>query len=278
MEVYVARKAGFCFGVKRAINLAQDTAKEANGVYTLGPLIHNPQAVEELRQSGIESIGSLEEMDGGRLVIRSHGITLSEMEEIKRRGIDFVDATCPFVRKAQEHVRRLAEEGYFIVIVGDRDHPEVKGLVSYGGDDVVAIKGVEEIEAIPRKNRVGVVAQTTQTIDTLKRVVEALLPRVSELRIYNTICNATSERQRESLELARKVDCMVVVGGYNSANTNRLASMCRAIQPRTYHVEVAGELRPEWFQGIRRVGVTAGASTPQWIIDEVVERIKGMGS
>ena len=278
MEIYVARRAGFCFGVKRAMGIARNTAQEGGRVYTLGPLIHNPQAVEELERSGIVNVDDLNEVDGGRLIIRSHGITLSEMAEIEKRGIEFVDATCPFVKKAQEHVKRLAEEGYFVVIVGDKDHPEVKGLVSYGGSEVIAIKGVEEIDEVPRRRRIGVVAQTTQRVEVLKGVAEALIPRASELRIYNTICNATTVRQEESVELAKKVDCMIVVGGYNSANTNRLARLCREIQERTYHIEVADEIRPEWLRGVRRVGITAGASTPQWIIDEVVERVREMGS
>lgn len=278
MEIYVARRAGFCFGVKRAMGIARNTAQGSERVYTLGPLIHNPQAVEELKRSGIVSVGDIRDVEGGKLIIRSHGVTLGEMEEIGRRGVEFVDATCPFVKKAQDHVKRLAEEGYFVVIVGDRNHPEVKGLVSYGGSEVMAIGGVEEVGEVPRKRRIGVVAQTTQPIDVLKKVVEALIPRVSELRVYNTICNATAVRQEESVELARKVDCMIVVGGYNSANTNRLAELCREIQERTYHIEVADEIRPEWLKGVERVGITAGASTPQWIIDEVVERIKALGS
>lgn len=278
MEIYVASRAGFCFGVKRAMSIARHTAEKGGRVYTLGPLIHNPQAVEELRRSGIVSVDSIEDGEGGKLIIRSHGVTIQEMEEIERKGIEFVDATCPFVKRAQEHVKRLAEAGYFIVIVGDRDHPEVKGLVSYGGSGVMAIKGVDEVEGVPRRNRIGVVAQTTQTVDVLKKVVEALIPRVSELRVYNTICNATAVRQEESVELARKVDCMIVVGGYNSANTNRLARLCREIQERTYHIEVADEIRPEWLEGMRKVGITAGASTPQWIIDKVVERIREIGS
>lgn len=278
MEIFVAKAAGFCFGVKRAISMAYNATKRSSkGVYTLGPLIHNPQVVKDLESSGVVVIDCLEDVKDGSVVIRSHGVTFSEMEEIKEKGLDFIDATCPFVKKAQNHVEDLSREGYFVLIVGEKDHPEVKGLTSYAMGEVLVINGPDEVDRVPKKKRIGIVAQTTQSIENLKGVVNGLLLFASELRVHNTICNATAIRQKESVELAKEVECMIVVGGYNSANTNRLVRMCRDILVKTYHIEVAEEIRPEWLEGIRRVGITAGASTPPWIIEEVVERVRGIG-
>lgn len=278
MEIFIAKTAGFCFGVKRAISIAYNAARESSeSVYTLGPLIHNPQVVKDLEKSGVVVIDCLEDMKEGSVIIRSHGVTFSEMEEIKSKRLDFVDATCPFVKKAQNHVKELSREGYFILIVGEKDHPEVKGLASYAGRDVLVINGVEELDMIPKKKRIGIVAQTTQSIENLQAVTNGVLPFALELRIYNTICNATAVRQKEATELAEKIECMIVVGGYNSANTNRLVRMCRDILEKTYHIEVASEIKPEWLEGVKRVGISAGASTPPWIIEDVVKRVREIG-
>lgn len=275
MEILVAKNAGFCFGVKRAINMAQDCAKEADGhIYTLGPIIHNPQVVQELEKSGIAKADEVGEINNGTVIVRSHGVTSHEMEVIKQKGLKVVDATCPFVKKTHEDVELLTREGYSIIVVGEKDHPEVKGILSYGGKDIIAAASVEDLKDMPRKKKIGIVAQTTQSIDNLQAVVAHCLKKASELKIFNTICNATAVRQQESIELAKQVDCMIVVGGRNSANTNRLADICRKIQPKTYHIEVPEELDQIRFNGAKRVGVTAGASTPSWIIEKVVESIR----
>jgi len=275
LEILVAKNAGFCFGVKRAINMAQDCAKEATGnIYTLGPIIHNPQVVKELEESGISKVDKVEEINNGTIIVRSHGVTSDEMKLIQEKGLEIIDATCPFVKKAHEYVELLTREGYSVIVVGEKEHPEVKGILSYGRKDIIAAASVEDLKDMPRRKKIGIVAQTTQSIENLQAVVAHCLKKASELKIFNTICNATSVRQQESIELAKQVDCMIVVGGRNSANTNRLTEICRKIQPKTYHIEVPEELNQIHFNGAKNVGITAGASTPNWIIEKVIEAIK----
>ena len=278
MEILVAKNAGFCFGVKRAINMAQDCAKEATGnIYTLGPIIHNPQVVKELEESGISKVDKVEEINNGTIIVRSHGVTSDEMKLIQEKGLEIIDATCPFVKKAHEYVELLTREGYSVIVVGEKEHPEVKGILSYGRKDIIAAASVEDLKDMPRRKKIGIVAQTTQSIENLQAVVAHCLKKASELKIFNTICNATSVRQQESIELAKQVDCMIVVGGRNSANTNRLTEICRKIQPKTYHIEVPEELKQIHFNGAKNVGITAGASTPNWIIEKVIEALKDRG-
>ena len=278
MEILIAKSSGFCFGVKRAINMAHECAdKSDEEIYTLGPIIHNPQVVKELELSQIVPRDGVDEIDKGTVIVRSHGITLQESEEIKNKGLIKIDATCPFVTKAHKIISFLSREGYSVIIVGEREHPEVQGILSYGSGDIMVAASVDEIEGMAVKGKLGIVAQTTQSIKNLQEIVAFCLDKCSELWVYNTICNATSVRQSDSSDLAQHVDCMVVVGGRNSANTNRLAEMCRRIQPKTYHVEVASEVDTSWFDGVERVGITAGASTPDWIINEVVALVKEVG-
>ena len=275
MEILVAKHAGFCFGVKRAINMAEDCAKEAEGrIYTLGPIIHNPQVVKELEKSGISAIKALDDIENGTVIIRSHGVTSDEMRIVQDKGVKVVDATCPFVKKTHEYVELLIREGYSVIVVGDKDHPEVRGILSYGGKDIMAVASVEDLKDMPRKKRIGIVAQTTQSIENLQTVVAHCLKKASELKIFNTICNATSVRQQESIELAKQVDCMIVIGGRNSANTNRLTEICRKFQPKTYHIEVPEELEKLNLNGAQKVGITAGASTPSWIIEKTIDCLR----
>ncbi|MBI5344617.1 MAG: 4-hydroxy-3-methylbut-2-enyl diphosphate reductase [Deltaproteobacteria bacterium] len=277
MEILVAKSAGFCFGVKRAINLAEKCAAGAEEeICTLGPIIHNPQAVKKLEESRIFVKKSIDDISGGTVIIRSHGIKSEEHDALKEKGLNVVDATCPFVKKAQELVSLLAKEGYSVIVAGEKEHPEVKGLISYGLKDIRVAEDPEDLSDMPRKKKIGIVAQTTLPMKKLEAIVSFCLRKASEVKVFNTICNATSIRQEESAELARKVDCMIVAGGRNSANTARLVDICRAIQPKTYHVEVASEIIPEWLSGVVSIGVTAGASTPDWIIKDVVEEIARM--
>jgi 4-hydroxy-3-methylbut-2-enyl diphosphate reductase len=274
MKVLLAKRAGFCFGVKRATQMAFEAAGIDKKTYTLGPIIHSPQVVNKLEEMGVKVLPNLDTMDCGTIIIRSHGVASHEIEEAVQKQLEIVDATCPFVKKAQEHVKSLSETGYGVVVVGDADHPEVQGIVSYGGDKVFVVGSGEEVSNLPKMNKIGVVAQTTQSFENLKNVVSECLLRGGEIRVFNTICDATAVRQEEAKELACQVDCMLVVGGFNSANTRRLAEVCAEIQPRTHHIETAAEIVPGWFEGVERVGVTAGASTPKWIIDEVMNRIE----
>lgn len=276
MKVILAKRAGFCFGVKRATQMAFEAAGMDRKTYTLGPIIHSPQVVNRLEEMGVGMLKDLRDMESGTIIIRSHGVTAEEIAEATEKKLEIIDATCPFVKKAQEHVKRLSETGYGVVVVGDADHPEVQGIVSYGGDKVYVVGSGDEVKTLPQMNKIGIVAQTTQSFENLKNVVSECLLRGGEIRVFNTICDATAVRQEEAKELASQVECMLVVGGYNSANTRRLAEVCAELQARTHHIETAAEIDPAWFDGVERVGVTAGASTPKWIIDEVVARIEAI--
>lgn len=277
MKVHVVKEAGFCFGVKRAINLAFGAAKSKNGrAYTLGPLIHNPQVVEDLEKKGVRTVKSINRKRKGTLIIRSHGIHPQTQRRIKSRGIKVVDATCPFVKKAQRMAQLLHDQGYRVAVVGEAHHPEVQGIVGYAGDSAVVINHNLPKKRFPRFKKLGVIAQTTMSIDAFKRVIAELVENTEELKVCNTICHATVRAQRATLKLAGKVDIMIVVGGHNSANTTRLAKLCRQRGTPTHHVETAGELKKAWFKDKESVGVTAGTSTPEWLIKQVVERIQSM--
>ncbi len=212
MKVLLAKRAGFCFGVKRATQMAFEAAGIDKKTYTLGPIIHSPQVVNKLEEMGVKVLNNLDTMDCGTIIIRSHGVASHEIEEAVQKQLEIVDATCPFVKKAQEHVKSLSEAGYGVVVVGDADHPEVQGIVSYGGDKVFVVGSGEEVDKLPKMNKIGVVAQTTQSFENLKNVVSECLLRGGEIRVFNTICDATAVRQEEAKELACQVDCMLVVG------------------------------------------------------------------
>ncbi len=276
IEIVVVESAGFCFGVKRAIDIAFDLArKDRRGIYTFGPIIHNPQVIEKLRDKGVFSTEDVYQDDAKVMIIRTHGIPLDLMEKASKMGYEIVDATCPFVKKAQHYAKLLSEEGYQVIILGDRDHPEVKGLVSYAGGDVLVIGDKEILPEL--KHRVGIVVQTTQPVENLKRLMGKVMEQSKEMKVYNTICNSTAQRLAETAQIAGRVGVMVVVGGRNSANTTQLANLCSSVPVRTYHIETAAELKLEWFKDCRKVGITAGASTPDWIINDVREMIKDIG-
>ena len=269
--IIVASKAGFCFGVKRAVKMAFDAVETSSNVYTLGPLIHNPQVVEELKSRGIKVAEGLDDIPlSSCVVIRSHGIPFEVYKKLKNMNVKIIDATCPFVKKAQERVYELATSSYHVVVVGDKDHPEVRALVSYGMGKATIYPD------IPNNDKIGVVSQTTQHIEDFKRAIcrIAKISSFSEMKVFNTVCQSTAERQKECSDLAQKVDIMIVIGGRNSANTKRLAEIAKEAGKPTYHIEIAEELEPSWFLDKKMIGVTAGASTPDWIIDEVVDKIK----
>jgi 4-hydroxy-3-methylbut-2-enyl diphosphate reductase len=278
MEIILAKSAGFCFGVKRATQMAFDAAAKHDHICSLGPVIHSPQVVKSLAEQGVKVVSEVDDIPPGSVIIRSHGVTSEEMDKIQQKQLTIVDATCPFVKKAQEYAARLSEEGYTVVIVGEVEHPEVQGILSYSGEAVVhVVADSRQAAALPRMKKVGIVAQTTQLYQNLKDIIDVCLAKSQELRVFNTICDATSVRQNEAREIARMVDLMFVIGGHASANTSRLARICREIQPQTWHIETTEEIAPEWFDGVEKVGVTAGASTPRWLIDDVVARIAELG-
>lgn len=274
MKVVLAKSAGFCFGVKRAIQIAFDTAETRERIASLGPLIHSPQMVQKLEEKGVHVVRGPEGVKCDTAIVRSHGVTAGELDELQQRGVAVVDATCPFVKKAQDYSAALRDGGYIVVVIGEADHPEVQGIVSYAGENAVIVANAQEAERLPASRRIGIVAQTTQSMENFREVVNVCLNKAQELRLFNTICDATSVRQEEARQISQKADMVLVVGGFNSANTTRLAQICTEIQPRTHHVETAGELQADWFEGIETVGVTAGASTPEWIIREIVETIE----
>jgi 4-hydroxy-3-methylbut-2-enyl diphosphate reductase len=270
VDVKIAKTAGFCWGVRRTVEKVIEVADEAKGpVVTLGPIIHNPQAVARFQERGVGTVQAVSEIpDGTTVVVRTHGAVRDELERARARGLTVVDGTCPYVIFPQAMARRLSEEGYHLVIVGDEKHAEIKGVVSYAKGPVTVVKPGAPVPEFKAK-KVAVVAQTTCVGADFERVVGQLALRHMEVRAVNTICNDTEERQADARALAGEVDAVVVVGGKNSANTRHLAEICRSIQPRTWHVETEAELDPGWFTGCRVVGLSAGASTPDWVVGGV---------
>ena len=271
MEVILADNLGFCYGVKRAIQLAEDSAAPGQVTNTLGPIIHNPQMVAKLAENGVGTVDSLDEVKEGTIIIRSHGVGPDVYDCVEAMGLNMVDATCPHVRKAQSSAKMLADEGYQVVIIGEKRHPEVKSIIEWAGDGAVAIETEEEADSLPKYGKLGVVAQTTFSAPKFKLIVERLLDKSSDMKILRTICTATDQRQSAAMKLATEVDLMIVIGGKNSANTTRLAQLC-SDKCKTYHIETADELRDDWFDKIKKIGITAGASTPDWIIKEVYKK------
>ncbi len=277
VDVKIARTAGFCWGVRRTVEKVIEVADEGKApVVTLGPIIHNPQAVARFEERGVATVKSVAEIpDGTTVVVRTHGAVREELERAKARGLSVVDGTCPYVIFPQAMARRLSAEGYHLVIVGDENHAEIKGVVSYASGPVTVVKPGAPVPEFKAK-KVAVLVQTTCVGADFERVVGQLALRHMEVRAVNTICNDTEERQADARSLAREVDAIVVVGGKNSANTRHLAEICREIQPRTWHVETEAELRPEWFAGCRVVGLSAGASTPDWVVEGVAGWLRGL--
>jgi len=274
MKLYIAKSAGFCFGVKRAMDMALKAAKkEPKQLYTLGPLIHNPQAVEFLRGLGVKAKDRIENIPKGTVIFRSHGVSLGDLKKAKKKGLHIIDATCPIVKKAQFFATYLHRQGYAVLIVGEAYHPEVEAIKSYL-DEGVVVDDARAVQKLGPWEKLGIIAQTTQSFNLFKEVVTASLERAREVRVFNTICHATMTRQKEALEIAKKVDGMIVVGGYNSGNTQRLVAICKEIQPQTHPIETAEEINPKWLEKCEKIGLTAGASTPSWIIKEVEEEIR----
>lgn len=275
-SIEIAKNAGACYGVKRALELAHKAARSTDPVHTLGPLIHNPRVVSDLSSEGIEVAESLDDVGEGVLVLRSHGTAPQIVEDAMRRGFDVIDATCPYVSKVQRKARELADAGYGVVIIGEPGHAEVEGIRAWAGDAVVAVADVPERLPEELPVRVGVVVQTTQSADRVDAVLNALREHVDELRVEDTVCFATQERQAAAEELSGRVDVMLVIGGRNSGNTRRLFEICSAQCDRTHHIESEAEIDALWFADASSVGITAGASTPQEHIDAVHEKLQAM--
>ncbi|MDR2811650.1 MAG: 4-hydroxy-3-methylbut-2-enyl diphosphate reductase [Endomicrobium sp.] len=272
LEVKIAANAGFCFGVKRAIDLVEKTLNEKPDVYTLGPIIHNPQEVKRLKEKGVKILNDIERVKNGCIILRTHGISLELLNRLEKdKTLHIIDATCPFVKKAQDIIKNLSLQETTIVIIGENSHPEVEALVSYGEGKCIVIESTREALKFKGIGELNIVSQTTQSPQNFNVIVEILKKRF-KVNIYNTICEATLERQESAKKLAKEVDLMIVIGGKNSGNTTRLAEICNA-QTKTYHIETIDELDDKWFNNIKTVGLTAGASTPDNIIKSVQGRL-----
>ncbi len=279
LSVEVAAHAGTCYGVERALRMATSAVRDAERpaeVHTLGPLIHNPLVVSELEQEGVKLADALDDVSGGAVVIRAHGVVPEIIDEAKRRELEVVDATCPYVKKVHLAAEKFAREGYQVLVVGEPGHPEVEGILGHAGQDAVVVSSPDDVRNITLQSKVGIVVQTTQTPRNLSDVVAAVGPLVEDLRVTDTICAATSERQEAAAQLAHRSDIMLVIGGKNSGNTRRLAQICVSHCVRTHHIEDVSEIDDAWFKPHDAVGVTAGASTPQTHIDRVLAHLAAM--
>ena len=277
IEIILSPHTGYCFGVKRAMRLInQGLADQPDAkIYTLGDIIHNPQAVERLRESGVDPVGSLDEIEEGSiLVIRAHGVQPGLIEEARARGIHILDTTCPFVQRSQNYVRKLTGESYRVIIIGDGEHPEVKSIAGHAGDGAIIIDNPDDAGNVPALEKAGVVIQTTFSKERAQKIIAVLEEHVEHLRVYDTICQATVLRREATLDLSRDVDLMLVVGGKKSSNTKRLYQMCLDAGIRAHFVETADEIDPAWFHGCEKIGLTTGTSTPEWVIDRVLERME----
>jgi 4-hydroxy-3-methylbut-2-enyl diphosphate reductase len=271
---------GFCFGVKRAIDMLEKVVAERGGVETLGAVVHNQQVLQRLAEIGVRVAQSVDDIKGDTAAISSHGVTPEVEEQLKARHIGIVDTTCPFVNRLQNAARRLAESGFFIVIYGDAAHTEVRGVLGWAEGKGLATldeKNIFRLDPLPR--RLGVLSQTTQIpahfVEFFKRLIDGAFARDSEMRVIDTICHDIRKRQAQALELAGRVELMLVIGGKGSANTNRLAELCSAVT-ETHLIETAAEIDPAWFEGKQTIGVTSGASTAEVTIDEVLARLQDL--
>lgn len=281
MRVIVAKTAGFCMGVKKAMDIVLDAAhdNETNGpVYTDGPLIHNPQVLELLNQKGIGMAQDTSDLSRSTVVIRAHGITPARRKQIEERGAKICDATCPHVKRVQRIISKYAKQGYSTVIVGDKGHAEVIGLLGYAEGRGYVVETLEDVDTLPAMEKVCIVAQTTQDRRIFEKITEKLKTRYGSCEVFGTVCSSTSERQAEVISLGKSVDAMIVVGSRGSANTNRLVKISAAEGKPTYHIETEEELNPKILSEFDVIGVTAGASTPNWLITRVVEKLESYQS
>jgi (E)-4-hydroxy-3-methyl-but-2-enyl pyrophosphate reductase len=278
MKIIVAKHMGFCGGVRRAVDIAQKTAESATGsVSTWGPLIHNPQVVRRLQDAGVRVAERHEGLDGEAFVVSAYGVEHAVLDAARARGMKVVDATCPVVIRAHALADKLANEGYQVIAVGDHGHPEMVTLKEMLGDKVTIVHTREEARQVKVTGRLGVLSQTTQSMENFRQIVGDLALRARELKVLNTLCPAITVRQVETEDMASEVDALLVVGGRGSSNTTRLAEIGRARNLPTYHIETAEEISPLWFDGVDTVGVVSGASTPDWIISEVLLRLQDLG-
>lgn len=274
MEVLVAKKCGFCHGVRNAISVAEKILAEENDVYSLGPIIHNKDVVDRLAKSGLRTVDKVEEIPSGTVLIRSHGAAPEQILQLRKKGLNIVDATCILVKRVQHIASELEKDGYEVVIIGEENHPEVRAVVGCARN-VVVIADESDLHKIPGDAKLGVVCQTTQSPEHFGRMLGAIGSRsFSELKVINTLCKEAIRRQESAVQLCKKVDVMFVLGGLESANTRRLAELCRSVNKQTFHLQNWNELDKNVVSGKKTAGVTAGASTPDWIINEFAKNLE----
>lgn len=267
---------GFCFGVKQSVKLAQDALKaRKNNLYMLGSIINNPQIIEYFIKRGAKITDNLDEVpEESTIISRAHGISPTMLKKAHQKKLSVVDTTCPYVKKVQKIARYLYEKEYFLVIYGDKKHPEVLSLLDTVQNNALVINSILDAEKITIKKKIGFISQTTQNIYDFSKLSSYLLSRAEELRVFNTICKSTTERQKSAFELAKEVDIILVIGGKESANTTRLVEIGRNQGVKTYHIETKNHLKNKWFHPEDKVGITSGASTPDWITNEVIDKLK----
>lgn len=279
MKILRASEMGFCFGVRRAVEMMEEAVHQRGPMSSLGSVVHNPQIVERLHNDGLEVITDVAQAGERPVAITAHGVGPDVIDTLMASGVEIIDTTCPIVTRSQQWAKRLSEEGFAVVIFGDPNHKEVRGVQGWAKGRVLTVRSEEDVTLLPEDfpSRVGVLSQTTETearfAAFVKKLFEVNMDRISELRVLNTLCHATTAQQAATMQLADQVDLMVVVGGRESANTRHLAVVARDCGVETYHIETADEIQSEWLEGRETVGVTAGASTPDFVIDQVVERL-----
>jgi 4-hydroxy-3-methylbut-2-enyl diphosphate reductase len=279
MQILIAEHSGFCEGVERAYQIALEQTEAGQLVFMLGNIVHNAQVVSKFTRAGAKIIKNLSEIPPnsiGILIISAHGVPPEVYQEVKGKGLRVVDTTCPWVKKAQKIAKELAEEGRYVIIVGDTGHPEVKGLVGWSGGKAVVVENPSDPQKLKLSPdaRVGILAQTTQAEEHFRKIVDAVKHKVKDVKEYDTICGATAKRQAAAVNLARKVNLMLVIGDPMSANTKRLTELCAATGVETHQIQTAAELQSSWLNQKEKVGITAGASTPEWIIKDVTSFLK----
>lgn len=276
LKILLSKKMGFCFGVRKSVELAKKAIVTSNGkVYMLGPIINNPQVIEYFKKEGAKVVNSLDEIpEKSTVITRAHGISPSVLHQALKKKLSIINTTCPYVKKVQEIVAYLNKNSYFIVIFGDKIHPEILSLLDVINNNALVINTISEIREIACQKKIGFISQTTKNIYDFKKLSFALLDKTEELRVFNTICKATTERQRSVLELAKQVDIMIVIGGNKSANTSRLAEICQNQGVKTSHIETKNQMKYEWFHPEDKVGIASGASTPDWVINEVIMKLR----
>ena len=277
IKINIAKNAGFCFGVKRAVKMALDGASLYKDIYMLGDIVHNEHVIEKIKEAGIIIVNNIDKVEKGALILRAHGTPPNIYNEAKKRKLKIIDATCPLVLEIHSIVKELEKEGYKVIIIGDYNHDEVIGIASHLKNPIIIAKP-EDVHSKINKHitKVGIVLQSTQNIENAKRTISEIIPHCRELKFVDTICGPTKSYQREIRTMPKENDVMIIVGSYTSANTCRLKEISKSLNPKSYQVESKDDIKTEWFESVNTVGVTAGASTPDWIIEEVVEKIKSI--